>query len=134
MRGPNDCEHLTVMQVMKIHAAVIENFGGGTGIRDAGLLESAVNAPQATAFGASPFVDLIEVASAYLFYICRNHPFVDGNKRVGMMAAINFLKLNGFKPRLDGDEWEELVLDVASSKLDRQQTTDRLRELLYYSP
>ena len=130
MRTPDDCEHLTVVQVHAIHDAVIKAYGGSPGIRDANLLGSAVNAPQATAFGASPFVDLIEVAAAYLFYLCRNHPFVDGNKRVGMTAAIVFLKLNGIQPAPDSDEWESLVLDVAASRIDRDQTTQRLRELL----
>lgn len=130
MRTPEDCEHLTVMQVHAIHDAVINAYGGNPGIRDANLLESAVNAPQATSFGSSPFADLIEVAAAYLFYLCRNHPFVDGNKRVGMTAAIVFLKLNGLQPAPDSDEWESLVLDVAASRINREQTTQRLRSLL----
>jgi death-on-curing protein len=130
MRGPENCEHLTVERVLEIHASVIGQFGGSHGIRDAGLLESAVNAPQATAFGASPFSDLIEISAAYLYYLCKNHPFVDGNKRVGLTAALTFLWINGIPVDLDSDEWEELVLDVASSKLDRGQTTDRLRRLL----
>jgi death-on-curing protein len=130
MRTPDDCEHLTVMQVHAIHDAVIGAYGGSPGIRDANLLESAVNAPQATAFGSSPFSDLIEVAAAYLFYLCRNHPFIDGNKRVGMTVAIVFLKLNGVSPSPDSDDWEGLVLDVAASRIDRDQTTERLRALL----
>ena len=129
MRGPDDCEHLTVMQVMKIHDAVIAGFGGSAGIRDAGLLESAVNTPQATAFGSSPFSDLIEIAAAYLYYLCRNHPFEDGNKRVSMTAAITFLRLNGIKPKTDSDEWESMVVDISASRLDRDQTTARLRNL-----
>lgn len=130
MRTPNDCEHLTVMQVHAIHDAVIGAYGGCPGIRDANLLESSVNAPQATAFGSSPFADLVEVAAAYLFYLCRHHPFIDGNKRVGMTAAIVFLKLNGVQPFPDSDEWENLVLDVAASRIDRVQTTERLRKLV----
>lgn len=130
MRTPNDCEHLTVMQVHAIHDAVIEAYGGSPGIRDANLLESAVNAPQTTAFGSSPFADLVEVAAAYLFYLCRHLPFIDGNKRVGMTAAIVFLKLNGIQPAPDSDEWEALVLDVAASRIDRDQTTQRLRMLV----
>jgi death-on-curing protein len=100
------------------------------GIADQGLLESAVAAPQATVFGQSPYADLIEVAAAYLFYLCRNHPFRDGNKRAAMAAAIVFLRMNGIDPRPDGPAWESLVLDVAASKLDRAQTTQRLRKLM----
>ena len=94
------------------------------------MLESAIGAVQATAFGQSVFADLTEIAAAYLFYLCRNHPFVDGNKRVGMTSAIVYLRLNGVEPAPDSDEWERLVLDVANSLLDRDATTARLRKLL----
>lgn len=127
---PDDCIHLATADVRRIHAEVITAFGGLDGVRDEGLLESAVAAPQATAFGASPFADLIEVAAAYLFYLCRNHPFHDGNKRVAIAASIVFLRLNGMTPAPDSDAWESLMLDVASSKLDRLQTTARLRSLI----
>ena len=126
----DDCIHLTVDQMLEIHEAVIDAFGGSQSLRDRGLLESAIGATQATAFGQSVFADLIEVAAAYLFYLCRNHPFVDGNKRVGMTSAIVYLRLNGIEPPPDGDHWEKLVLDVASSSLDRDSTTKRLRTLL----
>jgi death-on-curing protein len=76
------------------------------------------------------FADLVEIAAAYLFYLCRNHPFVDGNKRVAMTAAIVFLRLNGIEPAPDSVHWEHLVLDVAASRLDREQTTERLRALI----
>ncbi|MDD2764939.1 MAG: type II toxin-antitoxin system death-on-curing family toxin [Opitutaceae bacterium] len=128
--GPNDCVHLTVAQIGEIHAAVLEEFGGLSGIADQGLLEAAVAAPQASAFGQSPYADLAEVAAAYLFYLCRNHPFQDGNKRTAMTAAIVFLRLNGVEPRPDSPAWESLVIDVAASRLDRAQTTQRLRKLL----
>lgn len=115
---------------MEIHEAVIDAFGGSRGIRDRGLLESAIGAVQATAFGRSVFADLPEIAAAYLFYLCRNHPFIDGNKRVGMTAAIAYLRLNGVEPAPDSEDWERLVLDVANSTLDRDATTARLRKLL----
>lgn len=127
---PNDCIHLATADVLEIHAQVIAAYGGLAGVRDHGLLESAISAPQATAFGVSPFADLVEVAAAYLFYLCRNHPFNDGNKRVAMAASIVFLRLNGIEPAPDSDTWEALLSDVASSKLDRQQTTERLRALI----
>ena len=127
---PDDCVHLTVTQVMEIHEGVIDAFGGSRGLRDRGLLESAIGAVQATAFGSSVFADLTEIAAAYLFYLCRNHPFIDGNKRVGMTAAIVYLKLNGVEPSPDSEKWERLVLDVASSSLDRDATTARMRALL----
>ena len=100
---PDDCVHLTVGQVLEIHEAVMDAFGGSRGLRDRDLLESAVGAVQATAFGSSVFADLVEIAAAYLFYLCRNHPFVDGNKRVGMTAAIAYLRLNGIEPAPDSE-------------------------------
>jgi len=129
--APDDCVHLTVDIVREIHAAVIAAYGGGDGVRDEALLHSAVSAPQATYGGRSPFDDVIEVAAAYLFYLCRNHPFVDGNKRVAMTSAIVFLRLNGVEPAPDGPEWETLVMDVAASRVDREQTTVGLRKLLH---
>ena len=126
----DDCIHLSIAHVREIHTAVIAAYGGLHGVRDEGLLDSAIAAPQATAFGVSPFADLVEVAAAYLFYLCRNHPFNDGNKRVAMTAAIVFLRLNGVEPAPDSKKWETLLLDVASSKLDRMQTTERLRHLV----
>lgn len=127
---PDDCIHLTVEIVKEIHRAVIDEFGGLHGVRDEALLSSAVAAPQATFAGHSPYSDVIEIAAAYLFYLCRNHAFNDGNKRVAMASAVVFLRLNDIEPRGDSPEWEKLMLDVASSRLDREQTTLRLRQLV----
>ena len=130
MSSPNDCFHLTGDIVQEIHAEAIAQFGGSGGLRDLTLLESAVAAPQASFGGRSPYADLIEVAAAYLFYLCRNHPFLDGNKRAALGACLVFLRLNGLEPAPDGPEWEELTLGVASSKLNRAQATKVLRKLL----
>ena len=127
---PENCFHLTVDIVREIHAAVIESFGGSDGVREMPLLESAVGAPQASFGGKSPYQDVPEVAAAYLFYLCKNHPFIDGNKRAALGACLVFLRLNAIEPKEDGPEWEQLTLDVASSTLDREQTTARLRKLL----
>jgi len=128
--SPQDCIYLSVEIVREIHREVLIAFGGLDGVRDAGLLESAVAAPQASFGGESPFADAVEVAAAYLFYLCKNHPFIDGNKRTAMPAAIVFLRLNGFEPAKDGEAWEALVLDVAASKVDREGATKGLRKLL----
>jgi death-on-curing protein len=126
----DDCFHLTVDIVKQIHEAVIDAFGGLRGVRDEALLSSAVAAPQVSVGGSSPFVDLVEVAAAYLFYLCRNHAFNDGNKRVAMASSIVFLRLNGIEPAPDDPQWESLVLDVAASRLDREAATARLRALV----
>ena len=127
---PGDCFHLTIEIVREIHDQAVKIFGGLHGIRDEALLASAVFAPQSSFGGKSPYVDLVDIAAAYLFYLGRNHPFFDGNKRTAMAAAIVFLRLNGFDPAADGDDWQRLVLDVASGKIDREQTTRRLRKLV----
>lgn len=127
---PVDCVHLSIGIVREIHAEVIKQFGGPNGVRDENLLTSAVLTPQSSFGGKSPYADIVEIAAAYLFYICKNHPFLDGNKRTAMMAAIVFLRLNGMEPLPDSAEWEKLMLDVAASKIDRATTTQRLRKLL----
>jgi death-on-curing protein len=127
---PENCFHLTADIVREIHAAAIEKFGGLDGVREVPLLESAVAAPQAGFGGKSPYADLAEVAAAYLFYLCKNHPFLDGNKRTALGACIVFLRLNGVEPQPDGPEWEELTLAVASGAIDRPEAARRLRKLL----
>lgn len=127
---PDNCYFLPVALVREVHAEAIARFGGSDGLRDAALLESAVAAPQATFAGQSVYGSVEEIAAAYLFYLCRNHPFVDGNKRVALGSCLLLLRLNGLEPAPDSPDWEALVLDVAGSKLDRDQTTARLKKLL----
>ena len=124
--------YLTVEAVKAIHAEVLAAHGGSAGVREEALLESAVAAPQATMMGETLFTDPLEIAAAYLFYLSRNHPFVDGNKRTALATCLVFLSENGLLPneRLDADAWEALIIDVAASRLDREQTTTRVRELV----
>ncbi len=127
--------HLEVGAVLAIHAEVLAAHGGSHGLRDRGLLESAVAAPRAS-FGGRPLLrNSVEIAAAYLFYLCRNLPFVDGNKRTALAAALVVLSENRLlpDPDLPGehiDDWEMLVLDVAASRIDRKQTHMRLKSLL----
>ena len=127
---PETCFHLTVDIVLEIHRETISRFGGSEGIRDRSLLESAVMTPQASFGGKSPYADLVEIAGAYLFYLCCNHPFVDGNKRAALGACLVFLRLNGCRTAPDSPDWEALALGVAASKLDRDQATEKLRKLV----
>jgi death-on-curing protein len=103
---PDNCFHLTVDTVREIHTEAITRFGGARGVRDENLLASAVLAPQASFGGKSPYTDIVEVAAAYLFYLCKNHPFLDGNKRTAMMSAILFLRINGIEPLPDSPRWK----------------------------
>jgi death-on-curing protein len=128
--SPKNCFHLTVDIVREIHREVIARFGGSDVIRETALLESAVAAPQASFGGKSPYADVGEVAAAYLYYLCKNHPFLDGNKRTALGACIVFLRLNGIEPEADGAAWEQLTVAVAESAIDRDETTERLRRLL----
>jgi death-on-curing protein len=125
-------KHLTVSAVKAIHTEVLAAHGGARGIRDQALLESAVAAPQASMMGQPLISDPIEIAAAYLFYLCRNHAFIDGNKRTALAACLVFLEGNDLLPgtKLSANDWEAFVLDVAGSGLDRDQTTARFRKLL----
>jgi death on curing protein len=124
--------HLTVDVVKAIHHEVLQAHGGGVGVRDNALLESAVAAPQATMIGEPLFSDPIDIAASYMFYLCRNHPFVDGNKRVALASCLVFLEQHGKLPtdELDVDAWEQFTLAVAASELAREGTTKRLKKLL----
>ncbi len=130
MRPP--LAHPTVEAVRAIHAEVLSAHGGGAGLREEALLESALAAPQATMMGEPLFTAPVEIAAAYLFYLCRNHPFVDGNKRTALATCLVFLSENDLLPdeKLDLEAWEALTLDVAASRLDREQTTKQLRKIL----
>ncbi|MFT5109008.1 MAG: death-on-curing protein [Verrucomicrobiales bacterium] len=124
--------HLSSDAVLAIHEQVLMAHGGSAGLRDKPLLLSALSAPQAT-FGGEPIMtDPVEVAAAYLYYLCNNHPFVDGNKRTALASCLVFLSENDRLPteKLNVDEWEKLVLDVAASAIERPATTERLRLLL----
>lgn len=125
-------KHPTVEAVLAIHAEVLAAHGGGEGIRSMELLESAVAAPQATMMGAPMISEPIEVAAAYLFYLCSNHPFVDGNKRMALATCLVFLSENGLleSEELDADKWENLTLAVAASLLSRDEIAATLRKLL----
>ncbi|MFN0079284.1 MAG: type II toxin-antitoxin system death-on-curing family toxin [Prosthecobacter sp.] len=124
--------HPTIDAVLAIHAEVLAAHGGSPGLRSRELLESAVAAPQATMMGVPMISDPIEIAAAYLFYLCSNHSFVDGNKRVALATCLVFLSENGLlkNEELDADAWESLTLAVAAGVLSRDEVTDRLRKLV----
>jgi death-on-curing protein len=125
-------KHPTVEAVLAIHTEVLAAHGGSPGLRSRELLESAVAAPQATMMGVPMIYDPIEIAAAYLFYLCSNHAFVDGNKRVALATGLVFLSENGLLPNetLDADAWENLTLAVAAGVLSRDEVTATLRQLV----
>ena len=107
---------LDVQDALKIHRRQVKHFGGSEGIRDLNLLESALFAPQATFDGKFLYSSVPEMAAVYLFHLARNHPFVDGNKRVAAMVAYFFLVDNGFEVSATQDAFEEIVMRVARSE------------------
>jgi len=125
-------KHPTIEAVLAIHREVLAAHGGGPGVRSRELLESAVAAPQATMMGAPMISDPIEIAAAYLFYLCCNHAFVDGNKRVALATHLVFLSENGMlkNESLDVEDWENLTLAVAAGAMSRADVTMTLRKLL----
>ena len=111
---------LSVDEILEIHAFQIERFGGADGIRDEELLRSTAAMPMATFGGEYLHRGLFEMAAAYLFHIVQNHPFIDGNKRTGAMAAAVFLDMNGIALDVDDDDFTAMVLSVASGEMDKE--------------
>jgi death-on-curing protein len=111
---------LSLDEVLEIHAQQIERYGGSAGIRDPAGLESATATPQATFGGDFLHPTIPAMAAAYLFHLCQNHAFIDGNKRVGANAAITFLLMNDWEPTFDETELVNLVLAVASGSMTKR--------------
>ena len=114
---------LSLDEVLEIHRQQIEIYGGPPGVRDLAALESAVAMPQATFGGEFLHPSIPAMAAAYLFHLCQDHPFIDGNKRTGANAAITFLLVNDWDLELDSDELVDVVLDVASGRLGKPGLT-----------
>ena len=124
--------HPTLEGVHAIHAAVLAAQGGSPGLRSRELLESALAAPQAALLGTLVISDPLEIAAAYLFYLCRTDAFIDGSKPVALATCLVFLSENGFLKReeLDENAWENLTLEAAAGMLSREEVTQKLRGLV----
>ena len=118
---------LSAEQVLFIHARMIEETGGSHGVRDLGLLESAVARPQATYEGKELYEDIFTRAAALMDSLINNHPFVDGNKRTGVAAAALLLRLNGWQPNPSPADLERQTLRVATESLAVQELGAWLR-------
>ncbi len=117
-------EFLTLENILQIHADTIENDGGSDGIRDLGLIDAAINMPRQTFGGQYLHDGMPEMAAAYLFHICQGHAFVDGNKRVALLAADVFLDVNEWELTASATEAEAVVLAVADGKMSKSEVTD----------
>ena len=111
---------LSVEIVLQIHTRVVEEFGGDSDLRDRGLLESAVAMPQSTFAGKFLHSGVAETAAAYHYHLCSNHPFLDGNKRVAVVAAEIFLLSNGNELIANNEELEKLTLGVARGQMSKK--------------
>ncbi|TVQ23455.1 MAG: type II toxin-antitoxin system death-on-curing family toxin [Spirochaetaceae bacterium] len=120
---------LTLSEVLTILRDQIARYGGDFGVRDIGLVSSAIVVPQATFEGTHLHTDLFEMAAAYAFHLCQNHPFVDGNKRVALASALVFLDLNGISLSGPDDKLYPLTMSVASGRAQKPQIATVLREL-----
>ena len=120
---------LTLAEVIEIHQNQIELYGGQRGIRDMGLLQSALAQPQASFSGEWLHEDIFIMAAAYAFHICKNHPFLDGNKRTALDAALIFLSLNGISFSNPKETFIKVMLSVAEGKMGKKELANVLRSL-----
>ena len=114
---------LDLDEIIEIHSQQVERYGGTDGLRDAAALESAIATPQATFGGEFLHPSITAMAAAYLFHICQNHPFLDGNKRTGANAAITFLLMNDWDVGRGEEDLVALVLKVASGLMVKEELT-----------
>ncbi len=122
--------YLTLSEVLELHRRTLETSGGTGGLRDLGMLESAIAQPRMTFGGSDLYPDLATQAAALCFSLIANHPFVDGNKRVGHAAMETFLLLSGREIDAPVDEQERIILAVAAGHLSRDELTRWVREHL----
>ena len=119
----NEPLFLSHEQVLRIHARSIEEFGGLEGVRDHGLLSSALSMPQAKFGGQYLHSGISAMAAGYLFHLCKNHPFVDGNKRTALATAELFLLVNGYRLKTNDAETERITVSVADGTLSKEELT-----------
>ena len=118
---------LDLAEVLEIHREQISRYGGDAGVRDMNLLQSALGVPHAQVAGRYLHEDLYEMAAAYLFHIVQNHPFIDGNKRTGAVAALVFLDLNGVTLAAGVKNFEQMVWAVAKGEADKSDVAQFFR-------
>ncbi len=118
---------LTLDEVLSLHSDQVRRYGGTDGVRDLSVLSSALGAPKASFAGEYLHQSLSEMAAAYLYHLVRNHPFVDGNKRTALAAALLCLWLNGHVVEAGEDELTDLVLGVAAGRAPKSEVAELLR-------
>jgi death on curing protein len=117
-------KYLTIEDIVRIYKRIILSSGGLDGIRDIGGLESAIIQPQMNVFGVEMYPTIAEKAAILAFSLITNHPFMDGNKRIGHASMEVFLILNGFEIIANVDEQEQIILGVAAGEIDKETFTN----------
>jgi len=120
--------YLSLREILILHERIATESGGGVGVRDLGLLESAVAQPRQSFDGTDLYPSIPEKAAALGFSLISNHPFIDGNKRVGHAALEIFLVLNGHELHADVDEQERLILGIAAGEIGRKRLTEWIKD------
>lgn len=120
---------LSIAEVIEMHAAQLKRFDGGSGLRSHELLASAVAQPEATFGGEYLHADVFEMAAAYFYHLVQNHPFVDGNKRIGLLCALVFLDLNGHTISVADARLYEMTMAIACGDMKKEAVAKSLREI-----
>lgn len=120
-------DFLQVTDVLLLHSEQVDLYGGEHGVRDLGLLESAIAQPQAGFGGEYLHADIFEMAAAYMFHIVQNHPFLDGNKRAGAVASLVFLDINGVEIDAPKGSLYNLTVSVASGQAGKTEIAEFFR-------
>jgi len=118
---------LTLDDILESHQNQIETYGGSHGIRDIGLLESAIAQPEASFGGQYLHADIFQMAAAYIYHLVMNHPFVDGNKRIGLEAALIFLEINNENLSASDEELVDLVLKTTAGQVGKREIAEFFR-------
>ena len=122
--------YISIDEVLELHRRIIRQWGGAFGVRDHGSLASSVLQPLQSFGGHELYPTLVEKAAALGFFLIQNHPFVDGNKRIGHAALETLLALNGYELSASVDEQEKIVLSVARGELNREELAEWVQKHL----
>ncbi|MES0488447.1 MAG: type II toxin-antitoxin system death-on-curing family toxin [Leptospirales bacterium] len=120
--------YLSLSEILVLYRKVIEQSGGSAGVRDLPLLESAIAQPRMTFGGQDLYPTVVDKASILCYSLIQNHPFIDGNKRIGHAAMETFLVLNGFELKAEIAEQEDIILKLASSQINKEYFSEWLSQ------
>lgn len=119
---------LNKQTILAFHQDQVKTYGGQQGVRDEGLLESALAQPQASFGGEYVHEGIYEMAAAYGFHICNNHPYYDGNKRTALVAIYTFLFVNGYRLQANKKSLYAVMIDLANGKVEKKELAEFLEE------